>query len=206
MTTTLDRHDAVLVLARGASRRMGSPKGACVAADDPRPLLARILDLYADRGWPCLVVTSYAAEAVYRDASVGRHVRWLVTDDSGGTARTVLKGAASQGETPTHLWLHPVDLPRVASTTLDALLESSIATPGDVIVPTCDGLPGHPVVLPTRPDPDPWPDDHPGDMRDLLHAGPWRRRLVPVDDPGVTDDIDVPDDLLPDDASGEDAS
>ena len=190
-----DRRDALLVLARGGSARMGRPKGACVAADDPRPLLVRVLDLYEGRGWPATVVTSYAVEGVYRAIAGSTTAAWLVGDGAGGTARSVLRGVRAAFDSATHLWLHPVDLPRVAATTVGTLLEASCTAPGAVVVPMRRDEPGHPVVLPVRPGGAAWPEDHPGAMRDLLATGPWRALEVRVDDDGIVDDLDRPEDL-----------
>jgi CTP:molybdopterin cytidylyltransferase MocA len=128
-------------------------------------------------------------------------VLWITRARGGDTALSVVAALEALGETATHLWLHPVDLPQVAPGTLARLAAASRRAPGCVLVPEHAGAPGHPVVLPTAPflalrgsRPD-------GPMRPLLLAaargdGVARAPLrnVPVADPGVIADRDTPED------------
>ena len=190
-----ERRDFGLILARGGSQRMGRPKGLCVADDDPRTLLARVASLYLVRDdHVAVVATPDLAEAYARILAPGPVI--VVTGAAGaGTARTVLLGVQALAHRATHLWLHPVDLPRIGPTTLADLMNHSLDHPDEVIVPCWRERRGHPVVLPTRPPEGGWPQDHPGDMRELLAEGCFRIRCVSCDDPGVCDDLDHPRDL-----------
>ncbi len=190
-----ERRDEALILARGDSVRMGRPKGLCVAADDPRPLVVRIADAHLEAGRPVTVVTQEDLKASYAEVLGARPVRWATPPPGEGTARSALAGLYDAADRATHLWLHPVDVPRVAPDTMAALADASRAQPEAVIVPEHEGAPGHPVVAPTRPAGDLWPPDAPGSMRDLLRSGRWTLHVLPCDDPGTTDDLDTPADL-----------
>lgn len=190
-----ERRDEALILARGDSARMGRPKGLCMATDDPRPLIARIADLHLDVGHAVTVVTRPDLVAPYAEVLGQRPVHWATPPPGEGTARSALAGLHDAADRATHLWLHPVDVPRVAPDTMAALADASRAQPEAVIVPEHEGAPGHPVVAPTRPADAPWPLDAPGSMRDLLHSGRWTLHALPCDDPGVIDDLDTPADL-----------
>jgi CTP:molybdopterin cytidylyltransferase MocA len=190
-----DRRDAALILARGESRRMGKPKGLCIADDDPRPLLARVVDLHTAADRPVTVVTSASLVDPYEQTLSGQPISWLILEPGQGTARSVLAGVTALSGRATHLWLHPVDMPNVSAATLALLAEESKMRPEAVVIPEHNGVPGHPVVLPVRPVDGLWPADAPGAMRLLLHEGPCPVVTVACDDPGVVDDMDTPEDL-----------
>lgn len=211
---TGSRCDVAVVLCRGASRRYGAPKAFAVAADDPRPLLARVVDLYRDRGVVggafagILVVTTADLADGCRERLADRSRVKIVTGPPGGdTALTLalawsalaVPGPTGAGPDVTHLWAHPVDLPRVAASTLVQLARASAAQPGRVVRPWWDGRPGHPLILPA------------GLLARLAPVaaqadGPWRELLaaevaagrsppplpVSVADPGVVLDLDEP--------------
>lgn len=191
------RRDWAVILARGESRRMGRPKGLVRAADDPRPLLARIAALYAARGVPVCIATSPALAAAY-GATVPAGLRpvWALHPPGGGTAATCLAAVARLDGRATHLWFHPVDLPRVLPETLDRLADASREEPESVIVPFHGEDRGHPVIAPLAP----WrgrdPAEHPdAAMRDLIAASGIGIRSVRVSDPGTVADLDAPGDL-----------
>lgn len=200
---TTPRRDAVLVLARGDSRRMGQPKGLCRLDPTGPTLLEAVVALYGDR--PVTVVTRPDLEAAYR-AVLGRRpdTRWLALPPGDDTARTVLAAwaAVRDADRPTHVWLHPVDLPLLAAGTLAALDEGSRRDPAAAIRPEHGGTPGHPVVVPAAL------LDWAVDRNDLLAAGSMRVALtawaqaggrlipLPVIDPGCVTDFDDPAALL----------
>jgi CTP:molybdopterin cytidylyltransferase MocA len=199
------RRDHAVILARGASRRMGSPKGLCRLAGSPRNLLETVLDLYAAFGLPTAVVTTPALATLYRDACrLPGPVCWIEYPAGGGTAATCLAAAAGLASDHTHLWLHPVDLPAVQPATLDSLRRVSSASPDAVVIPRHDDRRGHPVLVPMAP----WrglaPDDHPGEMRELIAASGCEIVWLDVQDAGVVSDVDEPGDLRrePDPSAG----
>lgn len=194
------RTDVAVVLARGASARMGRPKGLCRRAGRARTLLQEVADLYATARLPVAVVTT--PELVTPYAALfppGAAPRWIVREGGGGTALTVAAALTELADSATHLWLHPVDLPRVRPATLAALRAASLAEPGTVIVPACEGVPGHPVVLPCACFADLRGAAPAGGMRTLLLARARAEggravplRMLAVADPGVTADLDTP--------------
>ncbi|MBA4378309.1 MAG: hypothetical protein C0395_06575 [Gemmatimonas sp.] len=193
MSTDVDRRDWAVILARGDSRRMGAPKGLVVLPDDPRPLLRRVAELHDDDGRPLCIVTTPALAAGYAGA-LPRRLRpvWALHPSGGDTAASVLAAVARLGARATHLWLHPVDVPHVAVATCRLLAGTSRREPAAVVVPTHDGVRGHPVVMPCAP----WrgrdPAAHDGAMRDLIRAAGVPVLRLAVDDPGVARDHDEP--------------
>ncbi|MHB8080114.1 MAG: nucleotidyltransferase family protein [Candidatus Krumholzibacteriia bacterium] len=194
------RHDCGVILARGASRRMGRPKGLCPAGRPGRSCLQAVADLYAGAGWPLAVVTTEALAGLYRPLLAGGPpVLWIVRAGGGDTAWSVVAALEALAGTVTHLWLHPVDLPQVAPATLVRLAALSRRAPDCVLVPAYRDTPGHPVVLPAAPFLALRGSRPEGPMRPLLLAaargeGAARAPLrhVPVADPGVIADRDTP--------------
>jgi CTP:molybdopterin cytidylyltransferase MocA len=193
MSPGADRRDWAVILARGDSRRMGAPKGLIALPDDPRPLLRRVAELHDDDGRPLCIVTTPALAAAYAGA-LPRRLRpvWALHPPGGDTAASVLAAVARLGARATHLWLHPVDVPHVDVATCRLLAGASRREPAAVVVPTHDGVRGHPVVLPCAPWRGREPADHDGPMRDLILAAGVPVLLLAVDDPGVARDHDEP--------------
>jgi len=198
------RRDALIVIARGRSRRMGSPKGLVTLPGDQRPLLARVWDLYRRRRWPAVVVTRPELAAPYAAVlAAGGAPQVVAETGGGGTARSVFAGwltlcgadEATAALPPTHVWIHPVDLPLVRRDTVARLLAASRRDARLCLRPVHDGIPGHPVVL-AAAQVRRWMASHAGwagDVRELLAAAPPDPPLwhVPVADAGVHEDVDT---------------
>lgn len=198
------RHDQVVILARGRSRRMGRAKGLLRC---PRPsrtsFLAAVVAGYRSLGLCGLVVTTPAlVEAYAAEIPAASGFRVVDGPAGGDTARTMWRSWSVGGRRATHLWAHPVDLPLVQPSTLFRLGRASRRFAGHVVRPTWRGQPGHPVIVPTTV------------LEAPLTAALWRRapmrevlalahklghieapRLVAVGDRGVVQDFDRPTDL-----------
>ncbi len=181
---------------------MGRPKGLCPSGLPGLSCLQAVADLYAAAGWPLAVVTTASLAELYRPLLPdGPPVSWITCSGGGDTALSVVAALEALGETATHFWLHPVDLPQVAPETLAWLAAASRQAPGCVLVPEHAGVPGHPVVLPTTPFLSLCGTRPDGPMRPLLLAAARGEglaraplRSVPVADPGVIADRDTPGD------------
>jgi CTP:molybdopterin cytidylyltransferase MocA len=196
------RREAVVILCRGESRRLGRPKALASIGADPRPLLRRVAELYVGCLDASVLVVTFeeirqACEALVADLTT---VRVVCGSDGGDTARTL--GLAwdhlRRLEPPcSHVWVHPVDLPLVGPRTIAQLGAVSAAAPSRVVRPTWAGQPGHPVILPASllglfaPEALRWP----GPWRELMQPAIADGRLAPpltvaVADPGVVLDHD----------------
>jgi CTP:molybdopterin cytidylyltransferase MocA len=200
---TAHRCDAVVVLARGAGRRMGGPKFGLKLPGDSRTFLERIIDLYDAAGWP---VTAVVGPGQGTNAVCpGRGIRILEGPDGGDTALTMVmawKADVLAFAPPTHWWAHPVDLPLVAPETIEHLASVSLGRPRAIVRPVFEGAIGHPVVLPRSvlQGLAGNPAFHDGPLRRYLDrlAGQESDReivLENVSDQGVVRDFDDPVDL-----------
>jgi CTP:molybdopterin cytidylyltransferase MocA len=198
------RLDCVVILARGASRRMGQPKGLlrCPGAED-RTFLGAIAANYAELDLPLVVVTTPDLVEPYQEIVSKISPGTVVGHGPGGdTARTVRQGAVAGDSQWTHLWTHPVDMPLIKAKTLRQLWQQSRQNPLDIVRPVYNGCPGHPVICPAKGLMPLW--DHgiwlESAMREVialaLQLGHIEKSvLVPIKDPGVVTDFDSPADL-----------
>lgn len=190
----MKRNDLAVIMARGRSLRMGRPKGLLTVRGTGEPLVARIAALYA--GWADVLVVTLAGLAEdYRGALAGLgHVRVIGETGGDDTARTLCLAWAGRKGDHDRVWAHPVDLPLVRGSTIDLLSKEAALTPDRAHRPAWNGEPGHPVVIPAA-----LMETLAGDK--LYHQGPagvflgGRCDLVEVDDPGVVQDFDSPEDL-----------
>ena len=203
------RTDRAVIMARGLGARMGVPKGLLRLTDQGPTFLRIIADLYETAGLPVDVVVrpqdAEAYGAVLKDAP---NARMVPTDGGGDTALTLLaawrfwRGASIECS---HVWAHPVDLPLVTADTLTLLKDRSRQGPDRILRPTHLGVPGHPVILPTKvlellevPEQSAAWSEPP--LRDFLSAATARGWIsapvpVPVEDQGVVLDFDRPEDM-----------
>ncbi len=141
--------DWTVILARGASTRMGFPKGLCRLPGMTDCFLVQIATLHQEAGHSVAVATTSGLYTHYAPVLDGKvRVRWLLGPAGQGTAQTVKAAANLFAAEPRHLWLHPVDMPLVSLSVLAALREQRRRRPEAVIVPEHKGQPGHPVILP----------------------------------------------------------
>ena len=185
-----------IVLAAGASTRMGRPK-LLLPVEPGGTLLGRLLGTLADAGvWPLVAVLrrAIAIESAWRDPRASR-VRVIVNPDpSRGQLSSMLCGLDSLGERVDAVLQAQVDVPLIRAETVRAVVDAWYATRPPLVRPAYRGKTGHPVVFGA------------GLLETLrtsdLHGGakPIVRRFaplgveVPVDDPMILEDIDTPED------------
>ena len=185
-----------VVLAAGASTRMGRPK-LLLPIEPGGTLLGRLLGTLADAGiWPLVVVTraDLVVESAWNDPRARRVSVVVNPDPSRGQLSSLLTAIDSFSERPGGIVQSLVDLPLVSVRTVRALADAWHAGHAPLVRPTYDGRTGHPVIFGAR-------------LLDALHsadlqqgARPLVRRFVslgvevPVDDPAILEDIDTPED------------
>lgn len=200
------RQDAVLIMARGDSRRMGRPKGLVKIPNQPHTFLEMIASFYSDRQWPVFVIHKPEDTDNYRPLLIGFPGLVSIEEEGGqDTAQSVLAAWDKILSKPSHLWIHPVDMPLINPPTISLLHTESQNNPDRMLRPSHNNVPGHPVIIPAscldtlteeNPGP-PWP---PGAIRIMIAESVAKNKLlpmleVPVGDPDVTKDFDSVSDL-----------
>lgn len=183
---------AAVVLAAGASTRLGQPKQ--LAPIGGRPALAYTLDaLQASSVDRIVLVLGHNADAIaaaldLTDITVVRNDAYAA-----GQSTSVLAGVKSLGDDVDAALMVVGDQPLIAPTVVDAIVRAYEQTGGPFIVPVYAGEWGNPVLLARAT----WPllDNLKGDTgaRPILRKHMDMVLEVPV--PGsLLDDIDTPDD------------
>ena len=206
---------ACVVLAAGGSRRAGAPPKALWEVSPGQSVLAHILDgARACELDPLLVVLGAHADALEGEASSVREVR-VVRHAGWARGRTGSVKAGLRASDPpiggTLLW--PVDHPFVLEASVRALLRRArdVAPEGPLavavrraaggrrapqwIVPCRGGERGHPIVLleEAREEVLTYADEEP--LFRYPRSHPEAVAEVPVDDPGVLENTDTPEDF-----------
>ncbi|MGC2289511.1 MAG: NTP transferase domain-containing protein [Thermoplasmata archaeon] len=183
-----------LVLAAGASSRMGRPKPLVPLLG--QPLLARVLATVRSIDPAETVVVLGASAKQVRDGVDLRGTTIVVNPDFGeGMGSSLRRGAAAAAPSAAPLLIVLGDQPFVHANTLRALLRRHASGGAKILVPTFEGVRGNPILLDRAvlPELASLRGDvgcraiFPGHTADLVE--------VPVNDPGILIDVDTPAEL-----------
>ncbi len=187
---------AAVVLAAGASTRMGRPKALLEWRG--RPFVAHAVAQAGHAGAAPVVVVWGAVPLP--DGVLDGAIGALNPDWAAGPLGSLTRGLAAlddHGADGAGVLVLTVDRPHVAPATLEALARAHADEPGAVWQPGHRQRRGHPILYPADLVPALRALRSPATPRTFL-ARPEvaaRRRLLPVDDPAVLDNLDRPEDL-----------
>lgn len=182
-----------IVLAAGASSRMGRPKAMLTSGG--RTFVRCILDTLREaRVGGVIVVVRPGADEVIHEISQAGFGRAVLNDDPArGQLSSLLAGLdAIDGPQVAGVLVTLVDVPLVTAATIGSLLARARETPAPIVRATYRGRHGHPVVFKRelfdalrRADPA-------AGAKSVIRA--CAVDDVDVDDAGVVEDVDTPDD------------
>jgi molybdenum cofactor cytidylyltransferase len=187
---------AAVVLAAGSSRRMGEVNKLLVEIDGA-PMIAGVVDaILATRARPVVVVTGHD-DARVRAALAGRDVTFVHNPEHAAGMSTSLRAGVGQlGEDLDGALICLADMPRVRPAHLEALLGAFDPDDGRTIcVPTWERRRGNPVLFAARYFPEMRLVQGDVGARALLEKHADAICYVPMDDRGVTLDVDTPEAL-----------
>lgn len=185
-----------ILLAAGASRRMGTPKALLPCQG--QTFLERGCAAFLAAGVDELVVVLGAqAEAVRRAVPVHPLVRTVVNTRAFQgqlSSLTVGIGVLSPGSEAAVVNL--VDHPLVQAATIEALIAAFLEMPAPILVASYRGRRGHPVLFSRQVYGELLAAPLDQGAKAVVRKDPTRVREIPLDDPGILADIDTPEDYV----------
>ncbi len=183
---------AAVVLAAGASRRMGFPKA--LARIGSTTFLGRILRTYQAAGIPAWVVVGPDCGELQSLPELAFSATIVNPRPELGPLSS-FRLALRELTLASGVILHPVDHPLVGTHAIESLTLWHRRAPACILVPSHHGLKGHPTLFPGRFFPD--LRDCPLDegARAVVRQNPASTLLVPVEDAGVLANLNTPSDL-----------
>lgn len=193
-----DTSHAVVILAAGASRRLGQPKQRLRRQGEP--LLARTLRIAAATRPRKRVVVVAAGESGLPDPADAPDLQ-IVEVPTRGALSTSLKAALTALQGVDSALLLPCDLPRLEAAALERLLALASARPLGIAVTRHGERPGIPAVIPAPFSA--WMAELAGDrgLQEALARLP-AQQIGWLDAPELGADIDTPEQLAAARAAG----
>ena len=188
------KQPAGIVLAAGASSRMGGPKALLDAGG--ATFTARLVTTLREGGCGPVVVVA-ASEAGEVAAEVGRCGARLVVNPGGeggqiGSLRAALEYLCGLDDPLPAFVFSPVDNPAVTPETVRGLIAGWRGSGAPIVMPRYEEERGHPVLADMTIAHEFQARDLEEGARGVVRRDPGRVLEVPVADAGVVDDIDTP--------------
>jgi molybdenum cofactor cytidylyltransferase len=180
---------AAVILAAGASRRMGSPKALLEYQGEP--FLNRLIRVLGNVCDPVIAVLGYHADVI-RAQAIGSAQFVVNPDPERGQLSSLQTGLAAVPRDVEGFLFTPVDSPAVQESTLDHLAARFRARKPETqfVIPRYQGQRGHPVFADPALLADFLALPLTAQAKDIVHANVPRTEYVDVDDSGILADID----------------
>ncbi|MCS6925798.1 MAG: nucleotidyltransferase family protein [Candidatus Binatia bacterium] len=183
-----------ILLAAGASRRMGTPKA--LLQYQGQTFLERGCAAFLTAGVDELVVVLGAqAEVSRRAVPVHPLVRTVVNTRSfQGQLSSLMVGIGALSPASEAVVVNLVDHPLVTAETIKALIAAFREMPVPILVASYRGRRGHPVLFSRQVYGELLAAPLDQGAKAVVRRDPTRVREIPLDDPGILADIDTPED------------
>jgi len=181
---------AAVVLAAGASSRLGSPKA--LLRRGGQAAVTRVVSLAAWSGClPCVVVVRPGSPQVVtaaKDAAVPVEVVESIRPEAGRTG-SAKRGIIAAKSPAALIW--PVDRPSAKQESVVRLIQAYKKGTKEVYVPVHEGKRGHPIIIAGRALWEVVGLDDNAPLHEVVHKDPARVQEVLVDDPGILVNLDT---------------
>ncbi|MGJ5817668.1 nucleotidyltransferase family protein [Paludibaculum fermentans] len=190
MNPALPRTAAVL-LAAGASSRMGRPKPLLDFHGET--FLDRQIALFRTVCSPVIAVLGHAAAEIAAGLAYSDHATLVLNPLPARGQLSSLQCGLRALPPCSSVFFLPIDSPGVQPGTLQQLLAALHASPeASLVIPRQSGRRGHPVLMRYTLIPEFLALDPSATAREVIHAHRGATRYVDVEDPGILLDIDDP--------------
>lgn len=182
---------AGLILAAGASRRMGSPKALLDYRGET--FIDRLIRIFSGVCEPVIVVLGHHAETI-RAQTQGRAEFVNNPDPERGQLSSLQMALAVLPPEVEGFLFTPVDCPAVAAETVSQLVQTFAQRDGEtlLVIPRHNGRHGHPVCATRSLIPEFLALPPTSQARELVRKYASQTQYVDVQDAGVLQDIDDP--------------
>jgi CTP:molybdopterin cytidylyltransferase MocA len=182
---------AGLILAGGASRRMGTPKA--LLRFQRETFLDRLIRLFSGVANPVIVVLGHQSSQIRSGIERAPEATFAVNPDpERGMLSSLQCGLQTLPVETEAVMFTPVDHPNLQPATLEKLAAHFETERAPVTVPTYDGVHGHPVCIARALADELLALPATAMASDVIHKYVSRTRYIEVDDPAVTIDVDDP--------------
>ena len=189
-------HFAAILLAAGASSRMGRPKPLLPFQGET--FVDNQIALHCAFSAQVFVVLGHYANEIAAGANLSENAVLLINPEpERGQLSSLQCGLRALPAHIEAILIQPVDSPGVAPATLLAMCQAwdnAAATPPDFVIPTHDGRRGHPVLMRTAIATELLALLDGATARDVIHAHRDSTLFVETADPAIHRDIDTPED------------
>lgn len=186
---------SVLLLAAGASRRMGDSNKLLIPVGG-RPMVRRSASIYCELGMDVTVVLGHDADSV-RAALKGLPLDTVLNPDyERGQQSSIRVGIKNIDPPEKGLFIALSDQPLLTSADIAAFCESFLAGPRDkIMVPDYNGQRGNPVLFPFGLAAQIRTAETPVSFREFIDTHPDHIIRYQIDIQHFTIDLDTPEDL-----------
>ncbi len=186
---------AAVILAGGASSRMGAPKALLMAPGGSETFLDRFIGILRPHCSPVIVVLGHDADRIRAGLSRQSEAVFVVNRDyAQGQLSSLQTGLGSVPADAAGVLFTPVDYPMVRPETIARLAAEFGRRAGSsvLVIPRFQGRSGHPVCAAREIIPEFLRLPAGAQARDVVHQHTARTCYVDVDDSGILRDVDDP--------------
>lgn len=186
---------AAVILAGGASSRMGAPKALLRYRGET--FLDRLVRLFGEHCAPVVAVVGHSADLVVRGLARPDAALLVVNPrPERGQFSSLQAGLRGTGGAADAVFFHPVDTPAIEARTIGQLCAAWAGAPAGTLVlkPRWHGRTGHPVLIAAALAREWLALPAESSAREVLRGHAAATLTVDVDDAGIVRDADTPED------------